>query len=112
MHRISRQHRVANQLYAQYTSTFGGPPARRMAALETEVAAYVEAHAADRDADGRALVVRNGKGRTRCAPSAIWMRRVGAVGRGWRRRSIGSTRRAVPLLKGAQPFLERSLQHH
>jgi putative transposase len=41
--------------------------ARRMllAALETEVAAYLEAHATDRDAAGHALVVRNGKGRTR-----------------------------------------------
>src|SRR5262249_23168667 len=41
--------------------------ARRMllAALETEVAAYLEAHAADRDTDGHALVVRNGKSRTR-----------------------------------------------
>jgi len=41
--------------------------ARRMlvAALETEVAAYLEAHAAERDATGHALVVRNGKGRTR-----------------------------------------------
>ena len=38
--------------------------ARRMllAALETEVAAYLEAHAAERDGDGHALVVRNGKG--------------------------------------------------
>jgi len=41
--------------------------ARRMllAALETEVAAYLEANAAERDGDGHALVVRNGKGRTR-----------------------------------------------
>src|SRR5262245_47344380 len=41
--------------------------ARRMlvAALETEVAAYLEAHRGERDADGHALVVRNGKGRTR-----------------------------------------------
>jgi transposase-like protein len=41
--------------------------ARRMllAALETEVAGYLEAHAPERDAAGRALVVRNGKGRTR-----------------------------------------------
>jgi hypothetical protein len=41
--------------------------ARRMlvAALETEVAAYVEAHCDERDAVGHALVVRNGKGRTR-----------------------------------------------
>ncbi len=41
--------------------------ARRMllAALETEVAAYVETHTADRDTEGHALVVRNGKGRTR-----------------------------------------------
>jgi putative transposase len=41
--------------------------ARRMflAALETEVAAYLEAHATDRDATGHAPVVRNGKGRTR-----------------------------------------------
>src|SRR5258705_3401989 len=41
--------------------------ARRMlvAALETEVAAYVEAHRDERDGDGHALVVRNGKGRTR-----------------------------------------------
>ena len=36
-----------------------------LAALETEVAAYLEDHAAERDADGHALVVRNGKGRTR-----------------------------------------------
>ena len=41
--------------------------ARRMllASLETEVAAYLEAHAAERDAAGHSLVVRNGKGRTR-----------------------------------------------
>ena len=41
--------------------------ARRMllAALETAVAAYLEAHASERDATGHALVVRNGKGRTR-----------------------------------------------
>ncbi len=41
--------------------------ARRMllVALETEVAAYLEAPACHRDAAGHALVVRNGKGRTR-----------------------------------------------
>jgi putative transposase len=41
--------------------------ARRMlvAALETEVAAYLEAHREERDDAGQALVVRNGKGRTR-----------------------------------------------
>jgi putative transposase len=41
--------------------------ARRMlvAALEAEVAAYVEAHHEERDDEGHALVVRNGKGRTR-----------------------------------------------
>ena len=41
--------------------------ARRMlvAALETEVAAYLEAHRDERDDDGHALVVRNGKGHTR-----------------------------------------------
>jgi putative transposase len=41
--------------------------ARRMlvAALETEVAAYLQAHREERDGDGHALVVRNGKGRTR-----------------------------------------------
>src|SRR5262245_33370748 len=41
--------------------------ARRMlvAALETEIAAYVEAYAAERDAEGHTLVVRNGKGRAR-----------------------------------------------
>jgi putative transposase len=41
--------------------------ARRMlvAALETEVATYLEAHGEARDAEGHALVVRNGKGRTR-----------------------------------------------
>jgi len=41
--------------------------ARRMllTALETEVVAYLEAHAAERDAAGHALVVRNGKSRTR-----------------------------------------------
>src|SRR5262249_42476011 len=36
-----------------------------VAALETEVAAYLHAHVAERDADGHALVVRNGRGRTR-----------------------------------------------
>ncbi len=41
--------------------------ARRMlvAALEAEVAAYLEAHRDERDDAGHALVVRNGKGRTR-----------------------------------------------
>lgn len=41
--------------------------ARRMlmAALETEVAAYLEAHRNEHDDEGHALVVRNGKGRTR-----------------------------------------------
>src|ERR1700682_2507082 len=41
--------------------------ARRMlvAALESEVAAYLEAHSDAHDAEGHALVVRNGKGRTR-----------------------------------------------
>ena len=41
--------------------------ARRMLvmALEAEVAAYLEAHRDERDAEGHALVVRNGKGRTR-----------------------------------------------
>jgi hypothetical protein len=41
--------------------------ARQMlvAALETEVAAYLEAHGDERDDEGHALVVRNGKGRTR-----------------------------------------------
>jgi hypothetical protein len=39
--------------------------ARRMlaAALEDEVAAYIAAHAAERDEDGRRLVVRNGHAR-------------------------------------------------
>jgi putative transposase len=36
-----------------------------VAALETEVAAYLEAHSDERDDEGHALVVRNGKGRTR-----------------------------------------------
>lgn len=41
--------------------------ARRMlmAALEAEVTAYIEAHQEERDAGGRALVVRNGKGKER-----------------------------------------------
>lgn len=41
--------------------------ARRMlvAALETEVAAYLAAHSGARDDEGHALVVRNGKVRTR-----------------------------------------------
>jgi len=41
--------------------------ARRMlaAALEDEVAAYIAAHAAERDGDGRRLVVRNGHARPR-----------------------------------------------
>ena len=47
--------------------------ARRMlvAALQTEVAAYLETHRDERDGEGHALVVRNGKGRTRkvTAPS-------------------------------------------
>jgi hypothetical protein len=40
---------------------------RRMlvATLETKVAAYLEAHRYARDDEGHALVVRNGKGRTR-----------------------------------------------
>jgi transposase-like protein len=43
--------------------------ARRMllAALEAEVAAYLESHRDGRDAEGHALVVRNGTGRTRKA---------------------------------------------
>ena len=36
-----------------------------VAALETEVAAYLEAHRGERNEDDHALVVRNGKGRTR-----------------------------------------------
>ena len=36
-----------------------------VAALKTEVAAYLEAHREERDDNGHALVVRNGKGRTR-----------------------------------------------
>jgi hypothetical protein len=36
-----------------------------MAALETEVAAYLESHRDECDDDGHALVVRNGKERTR-----------------------------------------------
>jgi transposase-like protein len=45
---------------------FAREGARRMllAALETEVA-YLQAHAAERDGNGRALVIRNGKGRAR-----------------------------------------------
>jgi putative transposase len=41
--------------------------ARRMlvAALETEVAAYLEAHGDARDDEGHALVIRSGKGRAR-----------------------------------------------
>ncbi len=41
--------------------------ARRMLmeALEAEVAAYVEGHRAQRGEDGRALVVRNGRGQRR-----------------------------------------------
>ena len=41
--------------------------ARRMlvAALESEVATYLEAHTDEHDEEGHALVVRNGKGRTR-----------------------------------------------
>src|SRR5438034_11547084 len=45
----------------------GREGARRMlvAALETEVAAYLEEHRDERDGEGHALVVRNGKERTR-----------------------------------------------
>jgi putative transposase len=39
-------------------------PRRLLAAPETEVAAYLEAHRDERDDDGHALAVRNGKGRT------------------------------------------------
>jgi putative transposase len=51
--------------------------ARRMlaAALEDEVAAYIAAHAAERDEDGRRLVVRNGHARPRQVTTAA-----GAVG--------------------------------
>jgi Transposase, Mutator family len=46
--------------------------ARRMlaAALEDEVAAYIAAHAAERDETGRRLVVRNGYARPRQVPTA------------------------------------------
>src|SRR5690348_18078765 len=46
--------------------------ARRMlaAALEDEVAAYIAAYAADRDEDGRRLVVRNGHARPRQVTTA------------------------------------------
>src|SRR2546422_1380992 len=37
----------------------------RSSCLETEVAAYLEAHRDERDREGHAQVVRNGKGRTR-----------------------------------------------
>ena len=47
-------------------SPYGTPPGVvDTPALQTEVAAYLEVHAADRDGDGHALVVRNGKARTR-----------------------------------------------
>lgn len=36
-----------------------------VAPLEPEVATYVNAHRAERDEDGHALVVRNGQGRVR-----------------------------------------------
>src|SRR6185437_1052721 len=51
--------------------------ARRMlaAALEDEVAAYIAAHAAERDEAGRRLVVRNGYARPRQVTTAA-----GAVG--------------------------------
>jgi len=42
-----------------------GAPRRLVAALETEVAAYLEAHRNERDDEGHALVVCNGRGRTR-----------------------------------------------
>jgi hypothetical protein len=49
-------------------------------ALETEVAAYLEAHRDERDGEGRALVVRNGVTEksghrtlgSRIAPNRIW----------------------------------------
>src|SRR5512132_2766141 len=46
--------------------------ARRMlaAALEEEVAAYIAVHAAERDGDGRRLVVRNGHARPRRVTTA------------------------------------------
>jgi putative transposase len=44
---------------------FGSSTFTRSSSLETEVAAYVEAHREERDDAGHALVVRNGKGRTR-----------------------------------------------
>ena len=46
--------------------------ARRMlaAALEDEVAAYIAAHAGERDEDGRRLVVRNGHARPRQVTTA------------------------------------------
>ena len=45
-----------------------------MEALETEVAAYLDAHRDERDDEGHALVVRNGKGRTRPAGSRARLR--------------------------------------
>src|SRR5215470_16241695 len=66
-HRLERKGRCANRSMRSVLDEIAREGARRLllAALETEVAAYLEAHAADRDGDGHALVVRNGKGRTR-----------------------------------------------
>src|SRR5262249_58687058 len=46
-------------------STRSPARARAVCSLEAEVTAYLEAHAAERDGDDHALVVRNRKGRTR-----------------------------------------------
>jgi hypothetical protein len=47
--------------------------ARRMllSALNVEVAAYVDAHAGERDGEGKALVVRNGVGQERTVVTAV-----------------------------------------
>jgi putative transposase len=60
----STQHEVGGRSLLDEIAREG---ARRMlvAALESEVATYLEAHSDEHDEEGHALVVRNGKGRTR-----------------------------------------------
>jgi putative transposase len=60
----STQHEVEGRSLLDEIAREG---ARRMlvAALESEVATYLEAHSDEHDEEGHALVVRNGKGRTR-----------------------------------------------
>src|SRR5262249_34684738 len=78
-----------------------------VAALEAEVAAYVEAHREERDDEGHALVVRNGKGCTRKVTVGAGTSPVGAPGVDDRRTGAGGERCRFPS-RILPPYMRRS----